>query len=950
MSGATGRPRLRTEPEETGYAQPPELERDFKGTIKKVYPLMGRKYSDQHPHTRARSPVREEVITVSELSTHPPKVEGMSQGKNIKKEEKHSFRSLLPKVISVMAIETDIDDHHLTVGRPEMTEKVTSPTARIKSKFFEKPVNYRQSGNLRTSNKHPAELADLGRTPLKTADSCCTLTEIKEHQICTAWNCGDQQKKSNLDRVQAFRSEVLRTILDVSNRTTHHDLNILTVQQRALNRFLKIHFSQERDNYSNALITTRPIPWSPLACSRDRGHGFRHLYITVLCISSGGCRSGGGDSPTAAVFLMRCPIKAGVGLTTPSVTVTTHSLPPQHSPQDRISQHRKNFAVDMPPPKTCDADDGRSETLPLPAPCKALGTTLPPYNWSNETIISHPEQAGFPSLGVPSDLLLTDLKNFLRNASFRSEGQRVSMVDTDPWKLTNSLCQPKYVKCRAWNCTRRNDSKMDRLCRANWRQLVAIDSFVETYEQRVTEIICTTLGMEVLNPSYRAVGRNCPLNRKTSGEETLSDLQMKDKPYGSSDGGFDIESISSYLDDATQGSSSSLTENSKRAIYPETGLNSALNYYRDFGDLGTQATGLYGQSYSSGLQLGVGGQQSYSVSEPTSLYGQEHNQQAGYTGAPGQVGALQSYNGQSLSSSTFNSGLNSLSQGFRPTSNLGAVAGFGQDTIGFGTAGAGYSGLAETGASGASSAGGQYSGGLTSVGGGGAALGQSTLNQAPDRPYQGSLASFGPGSDAGTGGASLSGSVGSPAVSYQGNPGQFKGDSYSSGQLRPFYKPSSYPTKVRTYVPDYKGTSESYANVALAGGLGRPPTRHTAYSAGNGFPGSSHNSNRYYRGSPYIGGPGTFGSSFGYSSPYSFGYNGGRPYGHSYSGVSPYGGRYVRGYKIPGYSSFKSSPAKYDPYSTLENTELYCDYPQSLKLKMASKRRTMFYKNKRCWK
>ncbi|KAL1123883.1 hypothetical protein AAG570_001653 [Ranatra chinensis] len=41
-------------------------------------------------------------------------------------------------------------------------------------------------------------------------------------------------KKSNLDRIQAFQSKVLRTILDtpwyMSDRTTHHDLNIPTVQ------------------------------------------------------------------------------------------------------------------------------------------------------------------------------------------------------------------------------------------------------------------------------------------------------------------------------------------------------------------------------------------------------------------------------------------------------------------------------------------------------------------------------------------------------------------------------------------------------------------------------------------------------------------------------------------------------------------------------------------------
>ncbi|KAL1138017.1 hypothetical protein AAG570_009712 [Ranatra chinensis] len=48
-------------------------------------------------------------------------------------------------------------------------------------------------------------------------------------------------KKSNLNIIQAFQSKVLLTILDapwyVSNRTTHRDLNIPTVQQFALNRF-----------------------------------------------------------------------------------------------------------------------------------------------------------------------------------------------------------------------------------------------------------------------------------------------------------------------------------------------------------------------------------------------------------------------------------------------------------------------------------------------------------------------------------------------------------------------------------------------------------------------------------------------------------------------------------------------------------------------------------------
>ncbi|KAL1117888.1 hypothetical protein AAG570_004201 [Ranatra chinensis] len=63
-------------------------------------------------------------------------------------------------------------------------------------------------------------------------------------------------KKSNIDRIQAFQSKVLRTILDapwyVSNRTAHHDLNIPTVQQFALNGFHK--FDSSLDNHSNSLV------------------------------------------------------------------------------------------------------------------------------------------------------------------------------------------------------------------------------------------------------------------------------------------------------------------------------------------------------------------------------------------------------------------------------------------------------------------------------------------------------------------------------------------------------------------------------------------------------------------------------------------------------------------------------------------------------------------------
>ncbi|KAL1123961.1 hypothetical protein AAG570_001731, partial [Ranatra chinensis] len=66
-------------------------------------------------------------------------------------------------------------------------------------------------------------------------------------------------KKGNIDRIQSFKSNVLRTILNapwyVSNRTIHHDLNIPTVHETIQSRFKSFH-----SKLANALsLTTHPL-------------------------------------------------------------------------------------------------------------------------------------------------------------------------------------------------------------------------------------------------------------------------------------------------------------------------------------------------------------------------------------------------------------------------------------------------------------------------------------------------------------------------------------------------------------------------------------------------------------------------------------------------------------------------------------------------------------------
>ncbi|KAL1116599.1 hypothetical protein AAG570_005071 [Ranatra chinensis] len=84
---------------------------------------------------------------------------------------------------------------------------------------------------------------------------------------------------SNLDRVQSFQSKVLRTVLDapwyVSNRTTHHDFNIPTVQQSALNRLQKF-----LDKHSNPLanaLSSLSHPLEPPRRLKRRWPRDRHV-------------------------------------------------------------------------------------------------------------------------------------------------------------------------------------------------------------------------------------------------------------------------------------------------------------------------------------------------------------------------------------------------------------------------------------------------------------------------------------------------------------------------------------------------------------------------------------------------------------------------------------------------------------------------------------------------
>ncbi|KAL1122751.1 hypothetical protein AAG570_003078, partial [Ranatra chinensis] len=104
------------------------------------------------------------------------------------------------------------------------------------------------------------------KSKLSTANKL-TISKITFTQT---WTYGiellGQVRNGNTGVIQSFQSKVLRTVLNapwyVSNRTIHHDLNILTVHKTIQSRFKSFHSKLE--NHPNQLANALSPSTHPL--------------------------------------------------------------------------------------------------------------------------------------------------------------------------------------------------------------------------------------------------------------------------------------------------------------------------------------------------------------------------------------------------------------------------------------------------------------------------------------------------------------------------------------------------------------------------------------------------------------------------------------------------------------------------------------------------------------